>query len=252
MSGHNKWSSIKHRKGAQDKKRSAIFTKIIKEISVAARMGGGDPDGNPRLRAGLILARNANMAKDTVERAIKKGTGELEGVEYTEATYEGFGPSGVALLVETLSDNTNRTVGDVRSTLTKRGGKMAEPGSVAWMFERHGLILVPKEVVDFERVFELALEAGAQDVEDIGEAWQVTTAMADLYTVSQALEGAGIACEAKLGQVATTSIEITAVDQARKVLNMIEALEENEDVQQVWGNFDFSDEVVAALAQDEA
>jgi len=251
MSGHNKWSTIKHRKGAQDAKRGKVFTKLIKELTVAARLGGGDPDGNPRLRAALTAARAANMPKDNIERAVKKGTGELEGVDYTEVSYEGYGPEGVAMLIETLTDNTNRTVSEVRGVFHKRHGKMGEPGSVAWMFEQKGEVQLPKSVGDFEAVFELALEAGAEDVIDGGETWNVMTSRDELYAVSGAIETLGHEpAETSLVQIPQTVVEITDADTARKVMGIVEAFEDLDDVQKVWANFDLTDEVAAALEED--
>ncbi len=248
MSGHNKWSTIKHRKGAQDKKRAKIFTRLIKELTVAARLGGGDPDGNPRLRSAITAARSANMPKDNIERAISKGTGELEGVSYEEVSYEGYGPEGVALLVEVLTDNTNRSVAEVRSVFNKRGGKMGEPGSVAWMFEQKGEIRLDKALGDYEAVFDLALEAGAEDVADGGDTWNLVTAREDLYSVLAEIEARGHqTVQSALVQVSSTAVELDDVAAARKVLNLVEHLEDCDDVQNVWGNFDISDEVAAAL-----
>ena len=250
MAGHNKWSSIKHRKGAQDKKRGKIFTKIIKEITVAARLGGGDPDGNPRLRLALQNARSSNMPRDNIERAVKKGTGELEGLSFEEVTYEGYGPGGVALLVEAVTDNTNRTVMEVRSIFNKRGGNLGAQGSVAWMFECKGSILVPKSQVDFDTIFEAAVEAGAEDVADAGDTWQVLTERTDLYQVSGALEQAGVpAEEGKLAQIPQNMVTLDSADAARKILALVDVLEENDDVQDVWGNFDMTDEVLQALEE---
>ena len=248
MAGHNKWSSIKHKKGAKDKKRAKIFTKLIKEITVAARMGGGDPGGNPRLRLALTNARANNMPRDNIERAVKKGTGELEGVSYEEVTYEGYGPSGVAILIQTLTDNTNRTVSEVRSTLSKRGGNMGTPGSVAWMFEEKGLITVASEGNEFDTIFEAAVEAGAEDVQESGEHYEVVTDRTELYDVSTALEQAEITAEeAKLAQIPTNTVELTELELAKKILALIEALEDLDDVQDVWANFDVSDGVAQAL-----
>ncbi|TNF38351.1 MAG: YebC/PmpR family DNA-binding transcriptional regulator [Deltaproteobacteria bacterium] len=251
MSGHNKWSTIKHRKGAQDAKRGKVFTKLIKELTVSARLGGGDPGGNPRLRAALSAARAANMPKDNIDRAIKKGTGELEGVDYVEVNYEGYGPEGVALLIETLTDNSNRTVSEVRGVFHKRHGKMGEPGSVAWMFEQKGEVKLDKAVGDFEALFELALEAGAEDVVDGGDTWNVMTSRDALYAVSGAIEEHGHEpVETSLVQVPQTVVEITDVDLAHRILGIVEAFEDLDDVQKVWANFDFTDDVAAALAED--
>ncbi len=248
MSGHNKWSTIKHRKAAQDAKRGKVFTRIIKEITIAARLGGGDPDGNPRLRSALIAARSANMPKDNIERAVKKGTGELEGVSYEEVTYEGYGPAGVAILIDTVTDNTNRTVGEVRHVFTKRGQDLGKPGSVNWMFEEKGHIQIPKDQGDLDAIFEAGLEAGAEDVEDAGEHWLVSTAREELYEVVAALEAGGLhPTESNLAKVPKTTIEIGQVGDARKLLGLIDALEETDDVQTVWANFDLTDDVAAQL-----
>ncbi len=251
MSGHNKWSTIKHRKGAQDKKRGKLFTKIIKEITVAARTGGGDPTGNPRLRLALQNARVNNMPRDNIERAIKKGTGELEGVSFEEVTYEGYGPGGVALLIDAVTDNTNRTVMEVRTVFNKRGGNMGAQGSVAWMFECKGSVLIPKDTIDFDTIFEAAVEAGAEDVTDAGNSWQVLTERGDLYQVSQALDTAEIPTEeSKLAQIPKNTVTLKDAAAARKILALVDALEDNDDVQDVWGNFDMTDEVIRALEED--
>ncbi|MCB9728139.1 MAG: YebC/PmpR family DNA-binding transcriptional regulator [Deltaproteobacteria bacterium] len=248
MSGHNKWSTIKHKKAAVDAKRGKVFTKLIKEITVAARMGGSDIDGNPRLRSAVLASRAANMPNDTIDRAVKKGAGELEGVNYEEITYEGYGPEGVAILVDTVTDNTNRTVSEVRMIFNKRGGKMAEPGAVAWMFDTKGQFRVPKEAASFERVFEVAVEAGAEDVEDAGESWLVSTAREDLYAVTTEVEKAGLEVqEAQLAKVPKTTVELTDVDAAGKVMRLIDFLDEHDDVQTVWANFDVTDDVAAQL-----
>ena len=250
MSGHSKWSTIKHRKAAQDAKRGKIFTKLIKELTVAARMGGSDLDSNPRLRTAVAAAKAQSMPKDNIERAIKKGTGELEGVNYEEITYEGYGPEGVALMVDALTDNTNRTVSEVRSVFNKRGGNMGAPGAVAWMFEQKGLIRVESaDGLSFDVIFERAVEAGAEDVEDTGEGdYLVTTARTDLYDVSSQLEASGLTLsEAKLGQVPTNVVELSDVSVATKVMQLIEGLEDCDDVQTVWANFDVSESVATAL-----
>jgi len=250
MSGHNKWSTIKHRKGAQDKKRGKIFTRLIKEITVAARLGGGDPNGNPRLRTALTAARGANMPKDNIDRAIKKGTGELEGVTFEEVTYEGYGPDGIALLVDAVTDNTNRTVSEVRSAFSKRNGNMAAPGAVAWMFEQKGRIMVPKEKSTYDEVFEQALEAGAEDVLDEADGWIIMTGREDLYSVVGLLEGLLEVSEAGLVQVPTNEVLVEDVASAEKIMRLVDAMEELDDVQTVWGNFDFSDEVTASLESE--
>ena len=250
MSGHNKWSKIRHKKGAADQKRGRLFSKLIKEITVSARLGGGDPAGNPRLRSAVTAARAASMPNDNIERAVKKGTGELEGVDYEECSYEGYGAGGVAMIVDVVSDNTRRSVKDVRSIFGSRDGHMAAPGAVAWMFDEQGQMTVAKDI-DFAAIFDAAVEAGAEDVVDAGDSWLVTTARNDLYAVSSALEAAGIPLEeAKLAKVPQNQVEITEVDVAQKVLRLVESLEDNDDVQTVWTNFDLSDEVLAALDGD--
>lgn len=248
MSGHSKWSTIKRKKAVIDAKRGKVFTKLIKEIMVAARLGGGDADSNPRLRSAIQTARGSNLPNDKIDRAIKRGTGELDGVSYEEVTYEGYGPEGVALLVDALTDNVNRTVAEVRSAFNKRDGKMGEPGSVGYLFDEKGHILVAREGVDFEAIFEAAVEAGAEEVEDADADWLITTAREDLYAVNGALEAAGIAAsEVKLAKVPQTTIDISSVGTAKKVMALIELLEDSDDVQTVWANFDLSDDVAATL-----
>jgi len=249
MSGHSKWSTIKHKKAAQDAKRGKIFTKLIKEITVAARLGGGDPGANPRLRAAIDAAKAQNMPKNNIERAIKKGTGELEGVAYEEVTYEGYGPGGVAVLVETITDNRQRTVADVRHIFAKRGGSMGEPGSVAWIFEKKGLIILEKDKVDEDTLMDAALEAGAEDIQDSGSEWEIETRPENLGAVKKALEEAGIAIlSAKVTLVPSNTIEIQDEKQAEQLLNLMNALEENDDVQNVYANFDIPDEVLEKVA----
>ncbi len=248
MSGHSKWSTIKRKKAVIDAKRGKVFTKLIKEIMIAARMGGGDADANPRLRSAIQTARGANLPNDKIERAIKRGTGELEGVSYEEVTYEGYGPEGVAILVDALTDNGNRTVAEVRNSFNKRDGKMGAPGSVGYLFDEKGQIRISKEGLDFEAVFEASVEAGAEEVEDAEDDWLITTARGDLYLVNGALEAVGMmASEVQLAKVPQTTVGITDVGTAKKVMALIDHLEENEDVQTVWTNFDLSDEVAASL-----
>jgi len=238
MSGHNKWSTIKHKKAAADAKRGKVFTKIIKEITIAARMGGGDLESNPRLRTAISSARSSNMPMDNISRAIKKGTGELEGVSYEEVVYEGYGPGGVAFIVEAMTDNKNRTVAEVRKLFSKAGGNMGETGCVGWMFDKKGQIIVKKEVADEEKIMDVALEAGAEDVQDSGEIWEILTDPTELYIVNEAIEKEGIAIEettlARLPQN-LTSVEGKVAEQ---VLRLVETLEESEDVQNVWANYD--------------
>jgi len=249
MSGHSKWSTIKRKKGKEDEKRGRIFTKLIKEITVAAREGGGDPDGNPRLRTAVDAAKNANMPSDNIDRAIKKGTGELEGVNYEQTIYEGYGPGGVALFVECLTDNRNRTVSEVRHILTRNGGNMAEAGSVAWMFTAKGQLYIDASKYDEETVFMEASELGAEDVVLEDKFHVVTTAVEDLHKTREALIAKGIEiAEAEMVRVPSNTIQLDEKD-AGKVLRLMEALEENDDVQTVSSNFDISDEVMAKLDQ---
>jgi YebC/PmpR family DNA-binding regulatory protein len=249
MSGHSKWANIKHRKGAADAKRGKVFTKLIKEITVAARMGGGDPAANPRLRSAIATAKSVNMPKDNVERGIKKGTGELEGVNYEEILYEGYGPGGVAVLVECMSDNRNRTVADMRSIFSKAGGNMGESGCVAWMFDKKGSLLVDKENVEEEKLMDLAIEAGAEDVVDDGNVFQVLTAPEDFDAVREALAGEGVVfIEAGVSMIPQNEIEVDNPKTAGSLMNLLDNLEENEDVQNVHANFDIPDEIMEAIS----
>ena len=241
MSGHNKWSTIKHKKGAADAKRGKIFTKIIKEISVAAKLGGGDPTGNPRLRTAMDKAKAENMPKDNIERAIKKGTGGMEGVTYEEIIYEGYGPGGVAVLVEVMTDNRNRSVSDVRSIFTKCNGNMGEAGCVAWMFEKKGLLVFPK-TVDFDALFEKALDLGADDVADEEEQIEVLTDPSSFMEVRDALEAAGFTPDsAEVTMIPQTMIKLDGKN-AENMLKLMDRLEDNDDVQNVYANFDISAE----------
>ena len=241
MSGHSKWATIKHKKGAADAKRGKLFAKLIKQVEVAARTGGGDPDANPTLRTMFQKARDNSVPLDTIERAVKRGTGELEGVNYETVTYEGYAPGGIALLIECLTDNRNRTSGDVRSPLSKNGGSLAEPGAVSWQFERKGVILVPTSVEEDE-VMLTALDAGAEDIVDEGEMWRVTTPPSDLPQVREALDEAGIAVEsADLAMLPTSTVEITDVGQVKGLLKLMDLLDDLDDVQDVHGNMDVAD-----------
>jgi len=247
MSGHSKWATIKHKKGAADKKRGKLFAKLIKQVEVAARQGGGDPDANPTLRTMFQKARDASVPLDTIERAVKRGTGELEGVDYETITYEGYAPHGVALYVETLTDNRNRTGSEVRSLLTKNGGSLAEPGSVAWQFERKGVVLLAGSV-DEDEIMMAALDAGADDLVDEGGTWRLTCEATDLPAVRAALEEAGVPFEdADVTMLATTSVAVESVGQARAVLRVMDLLDDNDDVQDVYANFDIPAEVLEAL-----
>ncbi|BDV43901.1 putative transcriptional regulatory protein [Geotalea uraniireducens] len=246
MSGHNKWSTIKHKKGAADAKRGKVFTKLIKEITVAAKIGGGDPNGNPRLRTAVDKAKAENMPKDNIDRAIKKGTGELDGVSYEEITYEGYGPGGVAVLVECMTDNRNRTVSEVRSVFTKCNGNMGETGCVSWMFDKKGLIVFAKSV-DFEKLFETALEAGAEDVTDEEEQYEVLTDPSSFIEVREALAAAGFANEsAEITMLPQTMVKLEGKN-AENMLKLMDRLEDNDDVQNVYANFDISMEEMEKL-----
>ena len=246
MSGHNKWSTIKHKKGAADAKRGKIFTKLIKEITVAAKLGGGDPNGNPRLRTAVDKAKAENMPKDNIERAIKKGTGEMEGVTYEEIVYEGYGPGGAAVLVEAMTDNRNRTVSDVRSTFTKCNGSMGETGCVSWMFDKKGLIVFGKET-DFEKLFEVALEAGAEDVTDEEEQFEVLTDPSSFIEVRETLEKVGFKYEsAEITMIPQTMVKLEGKN-AENMLKLMDRLEDNDDVQNVYANFDISAEEMEKL-----
>ena len=249
MSGHNKWSTIKHKKGAADAKRGRIFTKLIKEITVAARLGGGAESGNPRLRAAIIAAKNANMPKDNIERAVKKGTGELEGVEYIETTYEGYGPGGVAVFLEVMTDNKNRTVGEVRHAFTKANGNLGQDGSVAWMFDRKGQIVVGGEdaEIDEDELMMAALEAGAEDVSGEGGMWFVTTDPGQLYSVRDAIEAAGFPiAEASVAQLPQNTVALED-KHFNQLARLLDTLEDNDDVQAVYHNAELSDEQAEQL-----
>lgn len=246
MSGHNKWSTIKHKKGATDAKRGRIFTKIIKEISVAAKLGGGDPGANPRLRTAIDKAKGENMPKDNIERAIKKGAGGMEGVNYEEINYEGYGPGGVAVLVEVMTDNRNRTVSDVRSIFTKCNGNMGETGCVSWIFDKKGLIAYPK-TVEFEKLFDAALEAGADDVSEQDEQFEVITDPSSFIEVRDTLAAAGFKFDsAEITMIPQTLIKLEG-KHAESMLKMIDRLEDNDDVQNVYANFDISTEEMEKL-----
>ncbi len=248
MSGHNRWTKIKHKKEAQGAAKGKLFTKLIKEITVSTRMGGGDPDGNARLRSAISAAREANMPADNITRAIKKGTGELEGINYEEATYEGYGPSGVALIVQCLTDNRNRTAGEVRHLFTKGGGNMAESGAVGWMFERRGTIEVKPGPTE-DQVMEVALEAGALDVVAQDEGFEVRTEPNDLHKVVQALEARKLTLgELKIAYLPKETLRLEKLEDAQKVLKMVDLLEDNEDVQSVFANFEVDDKIIDQIA----
>ena len=239
MSGHSKWATIKHKKGAADAKRGKLFAKLIRQVEVAARNGGGDPDMNPTLRTMFQKARDASVPLDTIERAIKRGTGELEGVTYEEVTYEGYAPHGVAIYIEGLTDNRNRTGPEVRSIFSKQGGSIAEPGAVAWQFERKGIVIVPGSV-DEDEVMMAAIDAGADDVSGDGEHWQVTCEAQLTAAVRTGIEEAGITVESSdLTMLATSTVELDSVEAAKAVLRLVDALEDHDDVTDVHANADF-------------
>ena len=247
MSGHNKWSSIKHKKGAADKKRGKIFTKLIKEITVAARMGGGDPDANPRLRHAIASAKAQNMPKDNVERAIKKGTGDLDGVNYEEIVYEGYGPGGVAVMVECLTDNKNRPIADVRHIFSKAGGNVGTDGCVAWMFDKKGLISVSKEDADEDTLMEVALEAGAEDIKDADDAFDVITEPEDFDAVKDAIDAAQISCQmAEISMIPQNTTEVSGKE-AEQMVRFMDALDDCDDVQNFYSNADIPDEAFDAI-----
>jgi len=246
MSGHNKWSTIKHKKAAADAKRGKVFTRIAKEITIAAREGGGDPDGNPRLRSAIVAAKAANMPNDNVKRAVQRGTGEIPGVSYEEVAYEGYGPGGVAILVECLTDNKNRTTPEIRHAFGKHGGNLGEPGSVAWMFEKKGNVVVPGSAASEDRLMEVALEAGADDLRSEDDTFVIQTSLDAFHTVQQALESAGIAsAEAKIVMEPQNLILVDG-KKAEQCLKLLDVLEDHDDVQNVWANLDFDESQVAS------
>lgn len=243
MSGHNKWSSIKHKKGAADAKRGQMFTKIIKEITVAARLGGGDPELNPRLRAAIERAKAANMPRDTMERGIKKGTGELEGIQYEEIVYEGYGPDGVAIIMDIMTDNKNRTAADIRQILSRKGGSLGSTGCVGWMFEKKGVITIPGDAMGEDKLMELVLEAGAEDMTLEDGVFEVITPPDAFSDVLAALEQAGVKTEnAEVTRIQTSGEPVRYTDpgKAQKVIDLLETLDEHDDVSSLASNFDFA------------
>lgn len=249
MSGHSKWATIKHKKGALDAKRGALFTKIIKELTVAAKNGGGNPDSNPRLRTVLAKAKEANMPADNIDRAIKKGTGELPGVSYEEVAYEGYGPGGVAMVIDAVTDNKNRTTAEIRNIFEKKGGNMSGAGSVAWQFSKKGLLVVSKDAADEDRVMSVALDGGASDFSSEKDSYEIISEPQDFEKVKKALADAGIPTQsAELTNIAATMVKVDAA-QARTVLSLIEALEDHDDVQNVYSNADIPDEVIQELSK---
>jgi len=251
MSGHSKWATIKRKKAATDQKRGNLFTKLVKEITIAAKMGGGDPSGNPRLRLAIDTARANSMPMDNIQRAIKKGTGELEGATYEEITYEGYGPGGIAIIIETATDNRNRTVADIRHLMSRSGGSLGENGSVGWMFNRKGSIEVPKSAISEDDLMELLLDAGLEELEsDDEQYYTVLTDVKDLEPVKKALEDASIPFEnAKMDMIPDNYVELD-VEDARKALKLIDALENSDDAQAVYSNMDISESVMSALEEE--
>ena len=249
MSGHSKWSSIKHKKGALDAKRGKIFTKLIKEITVAARIGGGDPDGNPRLRTAILTAKGQNMPGDNITRAIKKGTGELEGVQYEEVNYEGYGPGGAAIFLEAMTDNKNRTVSEIRAALGKAGGNLGENGCVAWMFEQKGLITVKTESKDEDALMELAIDAGADDMQTVDGYYEITTAVENFESVRTTLEESSITIETS--EVTRIPANMVAVDEkkGKALLKLMDILDDHEDIQKAYSNFDIPDDVMTTILE---
>lgn len=247
MSGHSKWASIKHTKGAKDKARGKLFAKLIRQVEVAAREGGGDSDSNATLRTMFQKARDASVPLDTIERAVKRGTGELEGVRYETINYEGYAPCGVAVIVDCLTDNRNRTSSDIRALFSKNGGSLSEPGAVAWQFERKGIFILPKTISEDDLML-VALDAGAEDLKDQGDTWELTCPPSEFHKLKTALEEAGIGVEsADVTMLPTTAVPLDNESDARKVLRLIDLLEDHDDVQNVYANFDIPDSVLAVV-----
>jgi len=249
MSGHSKWATIKHKKGAVDAKRGKLFNKLARQIEVSARSGGGDIEANPTLRTAVQKAKGSQMTNDAIERAIKRGTGEGDGGVYESIMYEGYAPGGVALLIDVLTDNRNRTSADVRNMLSKMGGSMAEPGAVGWQFARRGIVLVEGEI-DEDELMMAALEAGADDVSDDGGTWSITCNPSDTFEVKEALEGAGYTVvSADMPMVSDNLVPVTSVEDAKKLMRLMESIEDNDDVQDVYSNFDIADDIMEAAAE---
>ena len=248
MSGHSKWATIRHKKGAADAKRGKIFTRLIKEVMVAARMGGGNPDGNPRLRAAVLAAKAENMPKENIDRAIKKGTGELEGVNYEEINYEGYGPAGVAILVDIMTDNRNRTAREVRHIFSRNNGNLGEAGCVSWMFSKKGSIVLDKKTMIEEELMEMALDAGAEDVKDQEDQFEVITAPEEFLNVKAVFDEKGIRYDlAEVTMTAQTTVRIEDTKTAQQLLKLMDALEDHDDVQNVYANFDIPDNIMESL-----
>jgi YebC/PmpR family DNA-binding regulatory protein len=249
MSGHSKWSTIRHKKGAADAKRGKIFTKLIKEIMIAARMGGGDITGNSRLRAAVLAAKAENMPKDNIDRAIKKGIGDLDAANYEEMNYEGYGPGGVAVLVEVMTDNRNRAASDIRHIFSRNGGSLGEAGCVAWMFSKKGTLVFNKDKVSEETLMEVALEAGAEDVLDQEDQFEVTTSLEDFAAVKTAFDESGLEYEyAEISMVPQTTVRVEEEKVAQQLLRLMDGLEDSDDVQHAHSNFDIPDDILNAMA----
>ncbi|NPA15267.1 MAG: YebC/PmpR family DNA-binding transcriptional regulator [Deferribacteres bacterium] len=249
MAGHSKWANIKHKKMREDAKKGRIFTKVAREIIVAARLGGGDPESNPRLRRAIQLAKSVNMPKENIERAIRRGTGELPGVTYEEVVYEGYGPGGVAIMVEAITDNRNRTVSEIRTIFSKHGGSLGETGCVSWIFERKGIIRIPEDAVSEDELMEVAIEAGAEDVKTEDGLYQVITSFEDYDAVKKAIESRGIPIESsEITYIPQNTVRVEG-EKAEKLLKLLEALEAHDDVQNAYANFDIPDEVLAGFSE---
>ena len=246
MSGHSKWATIKHKKGALDAKRGKIFTRLIKEIMVAAKAGGGDPDGNPRLRTAILAAKAENMPNDNIQRAVKRGTGEIEGASYEDITFEGYGPGGVAVIIEVLTDNRNRAVSEIRHAFSKNGGNLGESGSVGYMFAKKGLIVVPKDAANEDKLTEIVLDAGAEDLNDDGEYWEIITAPKDHEAVAEALKKAGIPTERSEVTMLPSTYQKLDGSPANAMMRLLETLEDLDDAQNVYSNFDMDEAAVSA------
>ena len=249
MSGHSKWSGIKHKKAIVDAQRGKAFTKVVREITVAAKHGGGSPDGNPRLRFAISKARDVNLPKDKIEQAIKKGTGELPGVSYEETTLEGYGPGGVAILVQALTDNKNRTTAELRSLFTKHGGNVAGAGSVSWLFQAKGLVVVSANAIDEDRLMTLTLDAGAEDIRHEGDSFTIITGSHELEAVKHALQAQKIPWDsAELTAIASSTVRVDDAKQAKQLLALLDVLEDQDDVQHVYANFDIPDALLSEHA----
>jgi len=249
MSGHSKWSTIKHKKGAADAKRGKIFTKVIKEITVAARIGGGDVDGNPRLRLAVQKAKEVNMPQENLIRAIKKGTGELEGVQYQEISYEGYGPGGVAIFMEVMTDNKNRTIGELRAILDKNGGNMGENGCVAWIFEKKGIITIMISEKDEEELLELVMDAGGDDLQTVDDYYEITTSVESFESVRKAIESSGLKVQsAQLTRIPQNTVNVEEKN-CKSLLRLMDMLEDHDDIQKLYSNFDITDELMTIMEE---